>query len=216
MNNNSDSYDIGEMLNEYVAGTPDKEVRIINAAINAFSEKGFANTKTREIAQRAGIAEGTIFRYFPTKNAILERMVPLLIRVMQPRLEKPLQTIIAENYDAPTRTIFKAILLDRLRVIRENGPFIKSVLPELVHRAPLLNQLKDSLIPVIDSYVCRVIEHGKERGEIRADVDPHILVYQLMGFVLSYSMFSSPHGEDETKKDVEAFLKYATEGWCVS
>ena len=71
------NYDIQEFLKDYTQTSPDKEVRIINAAINAFSEKGFEATRTKEIAERAGIAEGTIFRYFPNKNAILERMVPL-------------------------------------------------------------------------------------------------------------------------------------------
>lgn len=213
MMKSSDSYDIGEILDEYIADTPDKEVRIINAAINAFSEKGFANTKTKEIAQRAGIAEGTIFRYFPTKDAIFERMVPLLIRVMQPKLEKPIQIIIEENHDATTHVILEAILLDRLKMIRDNGPFIKSVLPELIHRTPLLNQLKDSVIPLIDKYICLVMEHGKARGEIKADVNPHIAVYQVLGFVLSYSMFNRRLSEADMKKDVGEFLNYVTEGW---
>ena len=89
-----DSYDIQEYLQDYTESSPDKEIRIINAAINIFSEKGFESTRTREIAERAGIAEGTIFRYFPTKDAILERMVPLLIRVMMPRISGPIEKII--------------------------------------------------------------------------------------------------------------------------
>jgi AcrR family transcriptional regulator len=36
--------------------------------LDAFSQKGFRGTKTREIAERAGISETLIFRYFPTKE----------------------------------------------------------------------------------------------------------------------------------------------------
>ena len=89
-----DSYDFQEFLEDYTETSSDKEIRIINAAINIFSEKGFESTRTREIAERAGVAEGTIFRYFPTKDAILERMVPLLIRVMMPRISEPIDRII--------------------------------------------------------------------------------------------------------------------------
>ena len=41
---------------------------ILKAALEFFSEKGFHRTTTREIARRAGIAEGTMFNYFRTKE----------------------------------------------------------------------------------------------------------------------------------------------------
>lgn len=45
--------------------------RILEAAQRLFASKGFDGTTTRDLAQTAGIAEGTIFRYFPNKKAIL-------------------------------------------------------------------------------------------------------------------------------------------------
>ncbi len=41
---------------------------ILKAALEYFSQKGFHRTTTREIARKAGIAEGTMFNYFPTKE----------------------------------------------------------------------------------------------------------------------------------------------------
>jgi AcrR family transcriptional regulator len=45
--------------------------QILDAAAAVFAEKGFHATTTRDIARRAGIAEGTIYTYFATKTAIL-------------------------------------------------------------------------------------------------------------------------------------------------
>jgi len=45
--------------------------RILEAAQRLFASKGFDGTSTRELAQAAGVAEGTLFRYFPNKKAIL-------------------------------------------------------------------------------------------------------------------------------------------------
>jgi len=45
--------------------------RIIAAACNLFKGKGFEQATTREIAQAAGIAAGTLFNYFPTKEDIV-------------------------------------------------------------------------------------------------------------------------------------------------
>lgn len=206
------SYDIQEFLQDYTETSPDKEIRIINAAINAFSEKGFEATRTKEIAERAGIAEGTIFRYFPNKNAILERMVPLLIRVLMPKIGKPIEIILEEYADAPVREILNAILLDRIQMIRDNGRFIKSVLPELIHRAPLLKQLQSSIMPEIEQYLTRVVAYGKSRGEMRDTLDPHTVMLQMMGFILTYTMFGGGEQANE-KEDVKRFLTYAMEGW---
>ena len=41
---------------------------ILRAALKLFAEKGFYRTKTKAISRRAGIAEGTLFNYFPTKE----------------------------------------------------------------------------------------------------------------------------------------------------
>lgn len=207
-----DSYDIQKFLEDYSESSPDKEIRIINAAINIFSEKGFEATRTREIADRAGIAEGTIFRYFPTKDAILERMVPLLIRVMMPRISGPIERIISMHTTDSVEEIWFDILTDRIQMIRDNGRFIRSVLPELIHRAPLLNQLKTSILPVIEQYVTKVVDYGKTRGELDSALNPRLVVQQLLGFILSYSMLGS-NRTDETARNVREFIQYAMRGW---
>jgi len=45
--------------------------RILQAAQRLFSAKGFEGTTTRDLAQTAGVAEGTLFRHFANKKAIL-------------------------------------------------------------------------------------------------------------------------------------------------
>src|SRR5262245_62425537 len=44
--------------------------RIVMSALSLFQTRGFDETTTREIAKKAGIAEGTVFNYFPTKDDI--------------------------------------------------------------------------------------------------------------------------------------------------
>jgi AcrR family transcriptional regulator len=45
--------------------------RILQAAQHLFASQGFDGTTTRDLAQKAGVAEGTLFRHFPNKKAIL-------------------------------------------------------------------------------------------------------------------------------------------------
>ena len=55
-----------------------KEARpneIVDAALALFAEKGFAATRLEEVAARAGIAKGTIYLYFDSKEALFEAVV---------------------------------------------------------------------------------------------------------------------------------------------
>lgn len=45
-----------------------RKQRVVEAAVALFADRGIAATTSREIAKAAGVAEGTIFRYFPTKD----------------------------------------------------------------------------------------------------------------------------------------------------
>jgi AcrR family transcriptional regulator len=62
--------------------------RVLAAAAELFAEKGFAETTTREIARRAGVATGTVFTHFPDKSQ-------LLAQVLQERIEAVLEETLA-------------------------------------------------------------------------------------------------------------------------
>jgi len=49
--------------------------RILKAALRLFSRRGYDGTTTRDLAEAAGVAEGTLFRYFTNKKAILVEVV---------------------------------------------------------------------------------------------------------------------------------------------
>jgi len=51
----------------------ERERQIVHAAIGFFAENGFSGN-TRELAKRLGIAHGLLFRYFPTKEDLIERV----------------------------------------------------------------------------------------------------------------------------------------------
>src|SRR5688572_30846446 len=60
---------------------PGKRERILEAAVRIFAEKGFYNAKVSQIAEEAGVADGTIYLYFKSKD-------DLLISLFEDRMEK--------------------------------------------------------------------------------------------------------------------------------
>ncbi len=52
-----------------------RKIQIIQATLDLFVERGYYGTKTSQISKRAGISEGLLFHYFPTKEILLEKLV---------------------------------------------------------------------------------------------------------------------------------------------
>src|SRR6266702_2132099 len=70
---------------------PDKPQAIIDAAIRVFARNGYYNSRVSDIAREAGIASGTIYLYFKTKDDILVRVIqenPDLAEVVQVELRQ--------------------------------------------------------------------------------------------------------------------------------
>ncbi len=55
----------------------EKQEKILNAALELFSEEGFKATSTSKVAKRAGVSEGLIFRHFKNKDGLLEAIIKL-------------------------------------------------------------------------------------------------------------------------------------------
>jgi AcrR family transcriptional regulator len=55
-------------------GKLERRERLYEAALALFREQGYENTTVSQITRRAGVAKGTFFNYFPTKDAVLRHM----------------------------------------------------------------------------------------------------------------------------------------------
>jgi AcrR family transcriptional regulator len=56
-----------------------RPAELLDAALAVFAEKGFAAARMEDIAARAGAAKGTLYLYFPSKEAVFEALVRTLI-----------------------------------------------------------------------------------------------------------------------------------------
>ena len=85
---------IEEMFNQE-GDLTERQKKIVAAAIESFAEKGYSATSTKEIAQKAGVAEGTIFRHYKTKKELLMSIVtPMMIKLMAPIIIKDINKVL--------------------------------------------------------------------------------------------------------------------------
>jgi len=74
----ADTIDVGEfgaVVSRRAAGAAAKRQAILDAALDEFSAKGFAAARMDDVAERAGVAKGTIYLYFKDKEALFQELV---------------------------------------------------------------------------------------------------------------------------------------------
>ncbi len=81
----------------------DKRNALLEAAITVFAQRGVGTTPTIAISRAAGVAEGTLFTYFPTKEALVNE----LYRALKRELADSLLTEIPQVAD--THTVFSLL-----------------------------------------------------------------------------------------------------------
>ena len=164
----------------------EKEQRILDAAIKIFSEKGFSASTTSEIAKTAGIAEGTIFRYFKTKKDILRRLLIEVIKSVSDKfVMEPIEKILAGAQDKDERQILKELILDRLSLVDRVYPIARVLLVEAIYHEDIREAIYDNIISrarkLFHTFFNKMAEMGKFRN-----IDPDILLRSFIGNMFAF------------------------------
>ena len=141
----------------------EKRERLLNASLKLFREKGYEQTKVSEITRAAGVAKGTFFNYFPTK----ERVLLALGEQMLGRLGRVDASDIFQQ--KTTRGKVKAMFHALAAGLDADRELVK----EMVYRGLRLPDLVDNSRAQLDfrAMLVLLLEQGKRKGEIREDAD---------------------------------------------
>ena len=110
-----------------------KQKLIIIAAIEVFAEKGYAAASTKEIALRAGVAEGNIYSRFTNKRGLLNAIIaPVLSQMFPDELDDFIKSRLHQDY-VSLETFLTVLIKDRVTFLKDNAQIIKIVLSELMN-----------------------------------------------------------------------------------
>lgn len=153
--------------------------RIFRAAIRLFRDQGFETTTIDEITERADVAKGTFFNYFPRKEAVLG----YLSEVQLAEADAFAETLIAANKPARVKLIE---LLQRIASVYEEEPELSQyVLRESMKRAYTPS---DAVHHHWHNLFTSLFGQGQEAGEFRRNVDANRAVY-VVGSVYMGTVF---------------------------
>jgi AcrR family transcriptional regulator len=144
----------------------DKQKKIIVSAIESFAEKGYSATSTSEIAKKAGVAEGTIFRHYKTKKDLLLAIVaPVMAKFVAPFIIKDLQKVLNQDYEQ-FEDLLKAMLENRRAFLVKNLPTLKILMQEIPFHPELRELFKEHIALKIYAQFEKLVEHYQARGQI--------------------------------------------------
>lgn len=170
---------------QYKQEMTEKQQRVFEAAISLFAEKGYASTSTSEIAKAAGVAEGTIFRHFGTKeNLLFSVIMPFLIESIPVMADDFIQNVLTKTYPS-FESFLTALIENRMQYMKENEEIFKILIVELLQREDLREKLIGYFVQSPSQHINAILDHFKEQGELR-DLPNSTLLMTMLTQIFGY------------------------------
>ncbi len=178
---------------------------ICDAFRHILIEEGFDKLRMEHVAARAGVGKATIYRYWPSKQALAH---DVLLELATPFLAVP--------DVGDTRAELLATVVAPMRAVTETdfGPVIRALLSEISRDPVLGDPFRASVVQVRRDEVARVVARGIRRGDLRPDVHPDVAVEMLVGPVYFRLMFGGELEADFAERIVDEVLQgWSMRGW---
>ncbi|MGF1481555.1 MAG: TetR/AcrR family transcriptional regulator [Cyanophyceae cyanobacterium] len=172
--------------------TPSEETRrrILKAALRLFARKGFDATTTRDLATAANVAEGTIFRHFNTKKAIL-------VEVATAGWVEILTDLLTELSEMGSYRAVAQVMRRRMLRMQENSALMRVCFFEAQFHPELRDRIQLEVIAKMTDVAEAFFQTAMERGIYRP-MNPKVVAQVFLG------MFAIAGFSDQTIIDPQA------------
>jgi AcrR family transcriptional regulator len=177
--------------NDRAAATPRrrrKEARpseIIEAALALFSERGFGATRLEDVARRAGVAKGTVFVYFSTKEDLFRAVAQSVLASHLDRLQAA-----ASCFDKPMTEVVPLLLGQAAAAIGQGQlpAMMRLLIAESRQFPDLAGVWHDEVVAKVLGLLTAMIEQAQARGEIRSG-KAQLFAFSILGPMLASALF---------------------------
>lgn len=180
------------------ADRSDKRERILAAAERVFAKRGFFASRVSEIAKDAGVADGTIYLYFKSKD-------DLLISLFEDRMKQvnaALRAAIATETTAlaQLRTFIKTYL----QLIHDEPAATEVLTIELRQSNKFMKEYENAEFADFLRMLGGLVAKGQDAGELDDEVPPHIVARMIFGMLdelaLAWVLAKQPINATKPKK----------------
>lgn len=164
--------------------------RILSAALQLFARKGYDATTTRDLAAKANVAEGTLFRHFASKKAIL-------IEVVTQGWVELLTELLTELSEMGSYKAIAQVMRRRMLRISESHDLMRVCFMEAQFHPELRDRLQADVISKMTGVTEAFFETAMEKGIYRP-MNPKIVAQVFLG------MFTIAGFSQDTIMDADA------------
>lgn len=194
-----------------------KQENILIAAVELISEKGYEKVSTAEIAKKAGVAEGTIFRQYRTKGDLLDAiLIPSFIRFAKPMIIKDFISGVLDKEYPSLENFVETIVRDRYEFAKEETPLFKIVIQEMISQDYIKEEIRKTFLNDAYPVFTKLINKFKIENEI-IDVDEvilfRIIINNMLGFLIPrFVLFPDLQWDDEKEINmvIQSIIKSLT------
>ena len=154
---------------------PDKPQQIIEAAVRVFARKGYFNARVSDVAREAGIAAGTIYLYFDTKEDILVTM----FREKMAAFVDAVRRAIAEEPDAVAK--LRRLIRLHFQILQDDPQLAEVVQIELRQGQKLFRGAASQEISAYFALIGSVFEEGAAAGRFASGLPVKVATKMLFG-----------------------------------
>jgi AcrR family transcriptional regulator len=151
----------------------DTRNRILNSAVHLFATKGFDGTTTKELAHCAQVAEGTLFRYFTNKKAIL-------LEIATKGWVDILTDLLTELSEMASYKAVAQVIRHRMIHMRENGDLMRVCFMEAQFHPELREGIQSEVISKMTHVAEAFFETAMDRGIYRR-MNPKVVAQVFLG-----------------------------------
>ena len=162
--------------------------KIFETSMKLFAEKGYDATSIEDITATVGVAKGTLYYHFSSKEEIFEFLVGEGVKLLKNSIE-----IKTEKLDQAIDKI-KAIVLIELKILVKYEDFMTIVLSEIWGSGPRSVLCKNYVFDYIQ-LIEKIVKEGMEKGEI-IEGDPNVIASGIFGFTCSSLIYKMRRGKD--------------------
>jgi TetR/AcrR family transcriptional regulator, fatty acid metabolism regulator protein len=155
--------------------TEDKRQRILEAAVKVFARKGYFAARVSDIAKKAGVADGTIYLYFESKEDILVRLFDETMAEHAGEMRRVVQAL--PSVDAR----LLALAERHLEVLGRNRDLAVVFQVELRQSIQFMKRFTAGWLKGYFALVTEVIEQGQREGVLRADLNRKVATKAFFG-----------------------------------
>ena len=161
--------------------------KIFETSMKLFAEKGYDATSIEEITATVGVAKGTLYYHFSSKEEIFNFLIEEGIKLLQNSVE--IKTLIHDNYIDK----IKAIILIQIKIVAKYEDIITIILSQFWGNEARNKKCQDHVYAYIGQ-IERIVQEGIEKREIKKG-DTRAVASEIYGLICSTLVYKKREGE---------------------